>query len=116
MGPQEGLRCDGWLVKGETVLASACIASTRAERRRGLLGRDRVDGVMVLPVGSVHTFGMKMSIDVAFCDADCNVLRVSTLAPWRIAVCKGARKVIEAEPGAFATWGVTAGSRLQIRT
>ncbi len=116
MDQDPGLRCDGWLVQGGTVLASACIATTRSERRRGLLGRDRVDGVLVLPVRSVHTFGMRIPIDVAFCDANGHVLRVSTLPPWRVATSWKAQKVVEAASGAFAAWGVSVGSSLEIRT
>lgn len=116
MDEDSGLRCDGWLVQGGTVLASACIAATRSERRRGLLGRDRIDGVLVLPVRSVHTFGMKVPIDVAFCDADGRVLRLATVQPWRIATSWRAQKVVEAAAGAFETWGVRPGSTLEIRT
>ena len=112
-----GLRCDGWLVKGTTVLASACVARTRAERRRGLLGRDTVDGVLVLPVRAVHTVGMRCAIDVAFCDAAGTVLRVVTIPPGRPGrCCWAARSVIEAPAGAFASWGVVPGDVLEVRT
>jgi uncharacterized membrane protein (UPF0127 family) len=113
----EGLRCDGWLVHGTTVLASACIARTRAERRRGLLGRDEVDGVMVLPVRSVHTLGMRCAIDVAFCDAAGTVLKLVTMPPGRPGrTCWAARQVIEAPEGAFASWAVRVGDVLEVRT
>lgn len=112
------LRCDAWLLHDGRVLASAQVARTRAERRRGLLGRDavQIDGVLVLPVRSVHTMGMRCSIDVAFCDPDGTVLRTATLAPgvparW----CRGARQVLEAPAGSFARWGVTPGDRLELR-
>lgn len=98
------------------MLASACVAGTRSERRRGLLGRDRIEGVMVIPVRSVHTFAMKVAIDVAFCDADGVVLRVVTLPPWRLASCWRAQKVVEAAAGAFDAWGVRTGARLEVRT
>ena len=58
-----------WLVRGDDVLAAAEVAVTRKVRRRGLLGRDHIDGVLVLrPCRQVHTFGMQFPIDVAFCD------------------------------------------------
>ena len=57
------------LVRDGTVLASAEVATTRRARRRGLLGRDGVDGAFVLrPCRQVHTFGMRFPIDVAWCD------------------------------------------------
>ena len=48
-----------WLTRDGRVLASAEVAQTRADRRRGLLGRTEVDGVFILKARSVHTFGMK---------------------------------------------------------
>ncbi len=111
------LRTDGWLVHRATVLASAEIARTRAERRRGLLGRDQIDGVLVLPVRSVHTMGMRFGIDVAFCDGDGLVLRLVTMAPWHPGrICWAARQVIEAPERSFASWGVDVGDVLEVRT
>lgn len=108
---------DGWLVHDGNVLASACVARTRAERRRGLLGVDVVEGVMVLPVRSVHTVGMRCAIDVAFCDGAGRVLRLATLPPGRVTrPCWSARRVVEAPEGAFASWGVRVGSVLEVRT
>jgi uncharacterized membrane protein (UPF0127 family) len=110
------LRSDGWLVHGSTVLASAQIARTRAERRRGLLGRTAFEGVMVLPVRSVHTLGMRCTIDVVFCAADGTIVRTVTLPPGRPACwARGARFVVEAPGGAVAGWGIAAGDVLEVR-
>ena len=69
-----------WLVRDGDVLAAAEIAATARARRRGLLGRDGVEGALVLrPCRHVHTVGMRFPIDVAFCDADGVVLRTVTL-------------------------------------
>lgn len=106
-----------WLVKDGVVLASAEIAETRRHRAVGLLGRDGIDGVLVLDrVRSVHTFGMRFAIDVAFCDADGVVLRILTMRPGR--ACRpvwSARRALEAEAGAFGRWGVAVGERLELR-
>jgi uncharacterized membrane protein (UPF0127 family) len=113
------LRCDAWLVHDGRVLASAQLARTRTERRRGLLGRsaDQIDGVLVLPVRSVHTLGMRCAIDVAFCDASDTVVRIVTMRPGRIGrPCWAARRVVEAPEGAFASWDVHAGAALELRT
>ena len=42
-----------WLVSDGRVLASAEVAATRAERRRGLLGRDGLDGARAAPADPV---------------------------------------------------------------
>lgn len=113
---RDALRCDAWLVLDATVLASAQLESGRSERRQGLLGRDRVDGVLVLSCRWVHTVGMRMPIDVAHCDAEGLVLRVTTMAPGRVGrPCLRARQVVEAPAGALAAWGVRAGVRLELR-
>lgn len=55
-------------------ISVAC--SVRA-RLRGLLGRSDVQGILVLvPCHSIHTFGMRFPIDVAFVSADGSVLEV----------------------------------------
>ena len=111
------LRCDGWLVHDGTVLASAQIASTHAERRRGLLGRSRFEGVMVLPVRAVHTMGMRCAIDVAACAHDGTVLRLATMPPGRIGrPCWSARRMIEAPAGSLRSWGVRVGDVLEVRS
>jgi len=106
-----------WLVQGNRVVASLEIAQTRSQRRRGLIGRDSLDGALLLErTRSIHTFGVRFPIDVAHCDADLRVLRLKTMRPRRIGMpVRGATCVIEAEAGALSRWGVTAGSELEIR-
>lgn len=107
----------GWLVRDVQVLASAEVAATFGDRLRGLLGRDGIEGVLVLrPARSVHTVGMRFAIDVAWCDAEMRVLRIATVAPWRATrPVRGATQVLEAEAGALAAWGVAVGDRLALR-
>ena len=105
-----------WLVHEGKVLASAEVAASRAERRRGLLGRDGVDGVMCLPVRSVHTVGMKVPVDVAYLDEAGRVLRVQTVQANRVSLpCWSARMAVEAEAGQMAHWGVRPGDTLEIK-
>ena len=106
-----------WLVLDGRVLATLEIAKTRRDRRRGLLGRDGIDGALLLrPAKSVHTFGMRFPIDVAHLDADGAVLRLTTMKPTRVgSFVLRSRSVIETEAGAFARWGVSEGDRLEIR-
>ena len=106
-----------WLLRDGDVLASAEIAASATARRRGLLGRDHIDGAFVLrPCRQVHTMGMKVPLDVAFCDVRGRVLRTSSLPPWRLSrpVWRSAF-VVEAEAGAFERWGLGPGDRIEVR-
>ena len=93
------------------------VAATRGARRRGLLGRDGIDGALVLrPCRQVHTIGMRFTIDVAFCTRDGRVLRVVTMPPGRVSrVVWRARFVVEAAAGSFEDWGVRRGTVVVVR-
>jgi uncharacterized membrane protein (UPF0127 family) len=106
-----------WLVRDGEVLAPLEVATTARARSRGLLGRDGIEGAMLLrPALSVHTFGMRFPIDVAFCDARLRVLDTVTMRRNRAGRPRlRARCVLEAEAGAFARWRLRRGDRLQVR-
>lgn len=110
-----------WLVTRDTadprVLASAEVADTREARRRGLLGRDTMDGAIVLrPCRWVHTLGMRFPIDVAFLDEDGVVVKTMLMHRNRMGIpVWRARSVIEASAGAFARWGLRVGDQLDVR-
>jgi len=106
-----------WLLLDETVLASLDVADTARRRTRGLLGRDGIDGALLLtPARAVHTVGMRFPVDVAYCDRDLVVVRTCRMAPNRLGrPCLKAHSVLEAEAGAFAQWGVAPGVRLEVR-
>ncbi|CAL9578861.1 DUF192 domain-containing protein [Streptomyces sp. enrichment culture] len=92
------------------------IAGSYRARTRGLLGRDAVDGVMLLsPANSVHTFRMRMPIDVAYLDRRFTVIAVRTMRPGRLGLPRlRSRHVLEAEAGAMAGWGVRVGVRVEV--
>lgn len=106
-----------WLVRDGKVLATLEVAETIRERTHGLLGRDGIDGAVLLrPARSVHTFRMRFSIDVAFVDRDLRVIRMLTMAPNRITLpVWRARAVVEAEAGAFGAWGLQLADQLEMR-
>jgi uncharacterized protein len=106
-----------WLLRGGDVLATAEVAETFGQRAKGLLGKTGYEGALVLHrTRSVHTFGMRFAIDVALCDSELAVLRVTTLRPWRMCLpVRRGRSVIEAEAGAFERWGLKVGDRLELR-
>lgn len=106
-----------WLVSDARVLASVETADTRAERRRGLLGRDTIDGAYVIaPCRWVHTIGMQFPIDVAFVDDDHRVVKVVHMPRHRVGLpVRCAQYVIEAGAGSFERWGLCVGDRVEIR-
>ncbi len=104
-----------WLLRDGEVLASLEVADERAARRKGLLGRDSIDGAMLLvPARSVHSIGMRFPIDVAWLDGDLTVLRTVRLARNRMTrPVLRAHSVLEAEAGAFARWSLQVGDQLE---
>jgi uncharacterized membrane protein (UPF0127 family) len=106
-----------WLVREGKVLASVEVAESFRGRFVGLLGRDGVEGALLLrPAWSVHTLGMRFPIDVAFLDRDLRVLRTTTMRPWRLGrPMLSSRAVLEAEAGAFASWELAVGDALELR-
>lgn len=92
------------------------VAPSPRSRARGLLGRDGIDGALLLrPARSVHTVGMRFALDVALCRADLTVVAVRSVGPGRLVLPQRAvRAVVEAEAGSFARWGLVAGSQLAI--
>lgn len=117
-GARPGIMCTvPWLLREGEVLASLEVADTARARARGLLGRDHVDGALLLrPARSVHTVGMRFPIDVAFCDRDLRVLRTVTMGRHRISrPVWRARAVIEAEAGAFSRWQLAPGDQLEVK-
>ena len=106
-----------WLMREDKVLATLEVADSFSSRLHGLLGRDGVEGALLLrPAKSVHSFGMRFPIDVAFCTKDLVVLRTLRLPPQRLCrPCLRAACVVEAEAGAFERWQLRPGDRLEVR-
>ncbi|MDT0387148.1 DUF192 domain-containing protein [Streptomyces dubilierae] len=92
------------------------IAVSYRARTKGLLGRDSVDGAILLsPANSVHTFRMRMPIDVAYLDRRLRVIAVRTMRPGRLGMPRlRARHVVEAAAGAMCEWGVREGTRVEV--
>ena len=106
-----------WLVHEGRVIASLEIADTRTTRRRGLLGREGIEGAMLLrPARSVHTIRMRFAIDVAHLDDELRVLSITEMRPGRLGKWSPrAGAVLEAEAGSFRRWGLQPGMELEIR-
>lgn len=106
-----------WLVSDARVLASADVADDRRTRRRGLLGRNGLEGALVLPrCRWIHTLGMRFPLDVAFVADDGTVVKVAHMARHRLGLpVRAASWVIEAEAGAFERWGLAVGAEVELR-
>ena len=78
------------------VVAESVVWATGAQKRRGLLGRDRLEpgeGMYLVRCQWIHMFGMRFAIDVAFLAKDGRVLAVHhALCPNRLS-----RPVLRAE-------------------
>ena len=99
-------------------MAAVEIADSRKARRKGLVGREGIDGALLLPSArlGVHSIGMRFPLDVAFCDRDMVVRRVACLKPLRMTRPSfGAPCVLEAQAGAFDRWHLRVGDRLEIK-
>jgi hypothetical protein len=86
-----------------------CLRATSfADRLRGLLGTDRGylrgGALLIEDCSSVHTFGMRYAIDVAFLDGLGRVVAVrEAMVPGRVFSCRGAAAALEREH-ADAPW------------
>lgn len=76
-----------------------------------------MDGALLLrPARSVHSFGMRFPIDVAWLDEDLTVLRTTSLSRHRMTrLVLRSRSIVEAEAGAFARWGLVVGDHLELQ-
>ncbi|WP_460069005.1 DUF192 domain-containing protein [Streptomyces sp. YKOK-I1] len=92
------------------------IAASYRARTRGLLGRDAVDGALLLtPAGSIHTFGMRIPIDVAYLDRHLKVIAVRTMPRGRLGLPRlRSRHVLEATAGVMEGWGLRKGARVEV--
>ena len=101
---------------GRSVASSVEVATTRRQRRRGLLGRDGLvagSAFVLTPCHAVHTVGMRFAIDVIFVDDEGQVVKtVSRMGAWRIATARGASTTIELWAGALNAVDVRVGDRL----
>jgi uncharacterized protein len=99
------------LVDGRDV-APVEVCDTARTRSKGLLGRDELDGAMLIsPAKQVHTFRMRFAIDIAFLGRDGRVLGTRAMPPGRLGpIVLRSRAILEAEAGAFARWGVIDGA------
>lgn len=88
------------------LLNNVQLANNFFKRLKGLIGVRALSnnkGLIIRPCKSIHTFGMKINIDVAFIDKNNRVIKIiedmeqKKLSP----IVKGSKYVIEAKAGKF---------------
>ncbi len=101
---------------GTTLADRVELAVDSASRRRGLLGRDRLDAghaLAIAPCGSIHTFVMRFAIDVLFVRRDGRVVKCAhDVRPWRIALAFTAYAAIECPAGTLRQTRTEPGDRV----
>lgn len=79
------------------------LAGDNSNRRKGLLGRERLDegeGLWILPCEAIHTFWMRFPIDLVYIDRRHRVVKVrNEVQPWRLSACLRAHSVLELPAG-----------------
>lgn len=103
---------------GQVLATHTEMALTRANRNRGLLGRDHLapgHALVLAPCFSIHTGFMRFPIDVIFVKRDGRVVKTCAAVPaWRMKIGWGAYAAVELPAGTMAQIGVTAGDRLEL--
>lgn len=101
---------------GHCVIREVYKTTNFVERMLGLLARKKLindEGLLITPCSSVHTFGMKYTIDVVFLDKELTIVKlVKSLKPWRMAASNTSCIVLELVEDSINTLQLTTGQKL----
>ncbi len=106
-------------VTRDRILAAQAIrAEGFWQRFVGLMGKTSLpmgEGLHIVPCNSIHTFFMRIPIDVLFLDAENKVVRRDeAMPPWRMTPpIRGARTVLELPIGTLTGSGTEIGDQLR---
>jgi uncharacterized protein len=105
------------ITRGVALATGVAVAGTSAARRRGLLDAENLQagsGLWIVPCEAIHTFGMKVRLDIVFLDKNFLVRKiVCDLGPRRMSICLRAHSVLELPAGTVARSGTQPGDKLQ---
>lgn len=95
------------------------VAESFLRRGIGLLGRsdwEQSDGLVIVPSDGVHSFFMKLTIDVLHLTKDGTVKKIlPAMKPWRIGpIVWGGHAVVELPPGTAVRTGTVVGDQIVI--
>lgn len=108
------------LTKDIMILNDIIIAQDFFSRLKGLLGKKSLEkdqGLILRPCNSVHTVGMKFSIDVVFVNKDNKVLHIiKNMKPYKFSpIIKKASYVIETSRGTISDENLEVGDIIEIK-
>lgn len=94
-------------------------ARTFSQRLVGLMGKKELPfgaGLHIVPCNSIHTFFMRIAIDVLFLDRSLKVVKAfPALPPWRMSsIYFSAHSVLELPSGTVAASGTSEGDQLEL--
>ena len=103
---------------GKVVCDRCTLARDTYSRMVGLLGRSGLpegERLLLQPAGSIHTFFMRFPIDAVFLDRERRVVRIAaSVRPWRAALARRSRSVLELAAGEAARVGLRPGNVLRL--
>ncbi len=105
------------VTKGVLLAERAVRAESFVERFVGLMGRRDLPmgaGLLLEPCNSIHTFFMRIPIDVLFLSKELEILKlIPAMVPWRTSsILWKARSVLELPAGVIHASGTAVGERL----
>ncbi len=105
------------VTRGRLLADRAERAISFAQRFRGLMGRRSLDmgeGMHISPCNSIHTFFMRIPIDVAFLDPQGVIVKqILAMPPWRVSsIYFKAHSVLELPAGTLAASETQEGDQL----
>ena len=87
-----------------------------SERSRGLLGSEKLsknEGLWIFPCNSVHSFGMRYSLDIIYLNSDLQIRSIrKDMKPARISLDLFAKSVLELDAGAADQLGLKVGDKV----
>lgn len=101
------------------LVTNGLLANTFWTRLKGLMGKRALPegfGLLLKNESAIHSFGMRVPIDVAYLDAQNRVLRVTTaMPPSRLGpLVRGARAVLELPAGTLEKSNTQQGDELEL--
>jgi uncharacterized membrane protein (UPF0127 family) len=119
-GEGENMHREFALIKDHIIMVPRVrLADTFLQRFLGLMGKkslSREEGLLLKGCRQIHTFFMRMTIDVLFLDKDGQIIAVlPELAPGKISpLVKGAGYVLELPAGSIREYDFREGQQLKL--